>query len=127
MIAIVLQKNLKPDRSGHTHRAELGSKPQVCAPAKPTAKSCFANTMDPQGREPNHTVQLASVREGWGRVLKAEHPILAPPRPPPQAEATPSIHGNMLLPTNPSLPTSLITAALHRPSKEQEGLTLWSV
>lgn len=82
MIAIVLQKNLKPDRSRHTHRAELGSKPQVCAPTKPTAKSCFANTMDPQGRaQPHCPAGKCTGGVGKGPESGAPHPGSSAPPP----------------------------------------------
>lgn len=90
----------KPEaRQVRTHtQSRVGIQPSLVS-VKPTAKSCFANTMDPQG-EPNHTVQLASVRR-WGRVLSgAPHPGSSAA--PPSTEKTSSIHRNMLLPTKPT-------------------------
>lgn len=66
----------------HTHRAELGSKPQVCAPTKPTAKSCFSNTMDPQGRaQPHCSACKCTGRVGKGPESRAPQPGSSAPSP----------------------------------------------
>lgn len=66
----------------HTHTEQSWDpNPRSVLPQSPLQRAAFPTPWIPKG-EPSHTVQPASVREGWGRVLKAEHPNLAPPLPP---------------------------------------------
>lgn len=93
-----------------TYGVELGSKPQVCAPAKPTTKSCFANASDSQGRAQPRCPACTGVCVVGGGVLKGsletsseaslEHPCLALQLPS-QADVIPSIHRNVLPHTHP--------------------------
>ena len=108
MFAIALKKNPKPDSSGHTHTHTEQSwdpNPRSVLPQSPLQRAALPAPSIPKG-EPNHTVQPARVREGWGRVLKAEHPDLPPPLPLPSKSNHPSTETRSSPQTYPCPPAS---------------------
>lgn len=101
MFTIALKKNPKPDSSGHTQREQRWDpNPRSVLPQSPLQRAALPAPWIPKG-ETNHTVQPARVREGWGRVLKAEHPDLPPPLPLPSGS---NIHPQKHAPPHKPIP-----------------------